>query len=186
MMKEMVKDMAQKIEVQLIDDLDGSVAVETVEFSYEGVNYAIDLNETNAFRLKDVLRIHAEKARRVSGRKAPRKASPSIKGSDAQTIREWIRAQGESISDRGRIPNRWVEEYHAAQKKAQEPTQTPEQAPVVETPAKEKSKRTPRKAAAPKKSVGPAATELGKLLAFEEPKATARTTTRRKSTSTSK
>jgi hypothetical protein len=68
MMKE-VKDMAQKIEVQLIDDLDGSVAVETVEFSYEGVLYEIDLNETNAFRLKEVLRIHAEKARRVSGRK---------------------------------------------------------------------------------------------------------------------
>ena len=35
--------MAQKVNVQLVDDLDGSTAESTVEFGLDGVHYAIDL-----------------------------------------------------------------------------------------------------------------------------------------------
>lgn len=170
--------MAQKIEVQLIDDLDGSEATQTITFGFDGVEYAIDLNDENGSRLKEILTIHASVARRVSGRKA-RSANKVKSGepSEAQTIREWVRAQGHEISDRGRIPQKWVEEYHQSKNVAQEPSQPQEQAPKVE---ETKPKRAPRKPAA-NKSVGAAATELGKILTFEEPK-TASTTKRRRAT----
>jgi hypothetical protein len=92
-----------------------------------------------------------------------------------------VRAQGHQISDRGRIPNEWVEKYANAQFVAEKEAQAPEPAPVVEAAKAEKPKRAPRKPAAPKKSVGAAATELGKLLSFEEPK-TASPTKRRRGT----
>src|SRR3954471_6889293 len=40
--------MARQVITTLIDDLDGKKADRTVEFSLDGVNYAIDLSEANA------------------------------------------------------------------------------------------------------------------------------------------
>lgn len=175
--------MAQKIEVQLIDDLDGSAATETITFGYEGVEYEIDLNEVNAERLKDILRIHAEHARRISGRKA--RSTNKVKSggpSEAQTIREWVRAQGHTISDRGRIPQKWVEEYHQSKNAPQETTQAPEEAPVAE----DKPKRVRKAAAKPKTPEFKEA--LAEVLTLEQPKTTRtrRTTTARKKPSTAK
>ena len=36
--------MARKVEVQLIDDSDGSKSEETVTFAIDGINYEIDLS----------------------------------------------------------------------------------------------------------------------------------------------
>src|SRR5690625_8015900 len=47
--------MAQKVKVLLIDDVDGTDAVETVSFGLDGVQYEIDLNEENAAKLRDDL-----------------------------------------------------------------------------------------------------------------------------------
>jgi hypothetical protein len=49
--------MAQKVLVQLIDDLDGTSSedVMTVQFGLDGVTYEIDLSESNADRLRDLL-----------------------------------------------------------------------------------------------------------------------------------
>ena len=40
--------MAQIREIRLVDDLDGEVADETVEFGVDGKNYEIDLSKANA------------------------------------------------------------------------------------------------------------------------------------------
>ena len=40
--------MAQKIQVLMVDDIDGSEGSETVTFGVDGVNYEIDLNEKHA------------------------------------------------------------------------------------------------------------------------------------------
>jgi hypothetical protein len=175
--------MAQKIEVKLIDDLDGSEATETVEFGFEGVDYVIDLNGDNAAKLRDALALYSAHARKVSVRKARAKGTATPKNTDAQKMREWIRSQGHEVADRGRIPNEWVEKYHTAQNAPQKAVQAPEQAPVVEAPKK------PARKPAAKKETGP--TGLAKLLKFEEPKPVAdkpkrtpRTTTTRKPKST--
>ena len=43
--------MAQKVQVILMDDIDGSDADETLSFSLDGVNYEIDLSDKNAGKL---------------------------------------------------------------------------------------------------------------------------------------
>ena len=40
--------MAQRVQVLLVDDLDGGVAEETVSFGLDGVSYEIDLSKSNA------------------------------------------------------------------------------------------------------------------------------------------
>src|SRR4051812_41204704 len=47
--------MAQRVEVVLIDDVDGGEAAETVAFALDGANYEIDLSEENAAKLRDGL-----------------------------------------------------------------------------------------------------------------------------------
>lgn len=48
--------------VVISDDLDGSTPAETVEFSYDGVNWSIDLSEKNKKKLEDALRPYLDKA----------------------------------------------------------------------------------------------------------------------------
>ncbi|MGB3443011.1 MAG: Lsr2 family protein [Actinophytocola sp.] len=114
--------MAQKVTVSLVDDLDGSVAGETVEFGLDGAFYEIDLSDDNAERLRDALADYVEHARRSGGRKrtggrvavagrAPRTASADREQN--QAMREWARKQGMNISDRGRIPKEVAEAYNA-------------------------------------------------------------------------
>ena len=45
--------MAQKVQVILVDDIDGGTAEETVSFSLDGVSYEIDLSTANAAKLRD-------------------------------------------------------------------------------------------------------------------------------------
>ncbi|NLE72602.1 MAG: Lsr2 family protein [Actinomycetales bacterium] len=98
--------MAQKVQVVLVDDIDGGTADETVSFSLDGVAYEIDLTSANAAKLREALAPWVGHARRVGGRRATgtrRSGSRSSSGKNAE-IREWARAHGYSVSDRGRIP----------------------------------------------------------------------------------
>lgn len=58
--------MAEKIHIELIDDLDGSPAAETVSFALDGVTYDIDLNEKNARTLRSVLAGYSEAGRAMT------------------------------------------------------------------------------------------------------------------------
>lgn len=112
--------MAQKTIVELIDDLDGGKADESVTFGLDGVEYVIDLSGANASNLRESLAAFVEKAQRVGGRKQRRGsgARTAVKaGGDRaqnQAIREWARSQGEKISDRGRIPQELVVKFQEA------------------------------------------------------------------------
>ncbi|GAA4871040.1 MULTISPECIES: histone-like nucleoid-structuring protein Lsr2 [Saccharopolyspora] len=114
--------MAQKVTVQLVDDVDGTVADTTVEFALDGVSYTIDLSDDNAAALRDSLASFVANARRTGGRKrsggksAKQQSSPTTADRERnQAIREWAREQGWQVSDRGRIPAEVVEAYDNAQ-----------------------------------------------------------------------
>ncbi len=116
----------QKTLVELVDDIDGSEAEETVSFAVDGTGYEIDLSGEHANALREALApyiVAARKAgggsgngRRGGGRRGSGGSSPS-EGSDrqrTQAIREWAREQGMEVNERGRIPSRVVEAYEAA------------------------------------------------------------------------
>lgn len=104
--------MARKTFIELIDDIDGSKADETVTFSLDGVGYEIDLNSENAQKLRDELGTWISTARRVSGRRTSRSASSSSE--ETARIRAWARENGYQVSDRGRISGEIRKAYQAA------------------------------------------------------------------------
>lgn len=107
----------QRVQIVLIDDLDGSEAAETVSFGLDGTTYEIDLSEANAAALREALAPYLAKAtpNRPAGkaRQARRKAS-SGGGESATEIREWARSQGLEVSARGRVPADIRQAYQAA------------------------------------------------------------------------
>jgi len=109
--------MAQKVNIILVDDIDGSEATQTVGFGLDGANYEIDLNDKNAQKLRDALAKYVGHARKT-GRAARRRrgataAASSTTGVSAKEIREWAREQGYEVPDRGRIPAGIREAYEA-------------------------------------------------------------------------
>ena len=110
-------EMAQKVQVLLVDDLDGGTADETVTFALDGVSYEIDLTTENAAKLRDALGTWVGHARKVGGRSSARTAvstrSRSSRG-DAQAIRDWAKAHGHNVSERGRISAEVKAAYEAA------------------------------------------------------------------------
>ncbi|MET0234031.1 MAG: Lsr2 family protein [Kibdelosporangium sp.] len=112
--------MAQKTVVELVDDLDGGTANETVAFTLDGVEFQIDLSSANATRLRDSLAEYVAHARRIGGRKqrlAPGGDSGKKSAEEQaqnQAIREWARAQGKTVAERGRLPHALVVEFKEA------------------------------------------------------------------------
>ena len=109
--------MAQKHIVQLIDDLDGVEAQETVSFSLDGTRYEIDLSAENAAKLRDSLAVYVANARRSTRPGAQANGRGRSHRADREqtaAIREWARANGHRIGDKGRIPSEVLEAYHAA------------------------------------------------------------------------
>ena len=102
--------MAQKIQVLLVDDIDGSEAAETVSFGLDGVAYEIDLNSGNAGRLRSDLARYVAHARK-SGGAGPRSRRDRPNAEQSAQIREWARAHGHKVNERGRIPAKIVSEY---------------------------------------------------------------------------
>jgi hypothetical protein len=110
--------MAQKVQVVLIDDLDGGTADETVTFGLDGVGYEIDLSDQNADRLRQLLAPYVDNARRVGSarRAAPRSAGRRATGdSEAAKIRAWAKQNGHAVSERGRVSAELRAAYAAAQ-----------------------------------------------------------------------
>jgi hypothetical protein len=98
--------MAQKVEVTLIDDLDGGKADEVVSFGFGGAQYQIDLSSVNAQKLRDALAPYVAAARKVSaqqGGRATTRRKVNLAGPNTAEVREWAKAEGIQISDRGRI-----------------------------------------------------------------------------------
>jgi len=115
--------LAQKVQVVLVDDLDGGTADETVTFSLDGVAYEIDLTTENAAAMREALASYVGSARRVGGRRARARSgaagesggrSRSRRGGESAEIREWARSNGHQVSERGRISAEVREAYEKA------------------------------------------------------------------------
>jgi hypothetical protein len=105
------------VQTLFIDDLDGSAAEGTVRFGLGGTEYEIDLSTEHAQALRDALARYISAARRAgssarrparSGRKAPASGLNTIE------VREWAKAQGIDVKDRGRVPAELVAKFKAA------------------------------------------------------------------------
>jgi hypothetical protein len=110
--------MAQRTQVLLIDDLDGSTANETVDFGLDGSAYEIDLSSENASQLRDALANYVAHGRksgaiRSNGRRRPVSGARRF-GADTADVRVWARGNGYSVNDRGRISTEVLDAYEAA------------------------------------------------------------------------
>jgi hypothetical protein len=121
--------MAQKVQVILVDDVDGGEATETVSFALDGVSYEIDVSEPNAAKLRDALAPWVGHARRVGGRSGGSsggtraRSGGSSGGSgrsrgnskhDLSDVRSWARENGFQVSDRGRVSSEVIAAYEKA------------------------------------------------------------------------
>ena len=116
-----IRVMAKTVITQITDDLDGSSGAETVTFGYRGTNYEIDLGRRNASAFDKTMRPYVDAARKVTTARGGRRGSSdgrrtSRRSSAGQlaSIREWARAEGYSVSDRGRISANVMEAYEKA------------------------------------------------------------------------
>jgi hypothetical protein len=108
---------AQRVQTLFIDDLDGSSAVGTVRFGLDGTEYEIDLNAEHAQQLRDALAAYVRAGRRISGgsgRPASGRRRGSASGLNTTEVREWAKAQGIEVKDRGRVPAELVVKFKAA------------------------------------------------------------------------
>jgi len=109
--------MAQKIQTLFIDDLDGSEADGTVRFGLDGADYEIDLNTAHAQELRDALARYVTAARRAGGgTRSPVRSGRRAQANGLNTteVREWAKAQGIDVKDRGRVPAELVVKFKAA------------------------------------------------------------------------
>ena len=114
--------MAQRVNVILVDDIDGSEAAETVTFGLDGVQYEIDLSAGNADKFREVLAPYVGHARRSGGRRRSSgggrangaSSSSARSGASAADIRAWARENGWDVPDRGRVSAEVREAYDAA------------------------------------------------------------------------
>ncbi len=114
--------MARREIIVLQDDLDGSEKdVRVVKFGFEGVNYEIDLGPANFDKLAHALAPFVAVARKDASAKKAAGPATKVKGLSAaeqraknQRIRDWAKSQKKKVSERGRVPAKLSEEYHAA------------------------------------------------------------------------
>jgi hypothetical protein len=108
---------AQKIQTLIIDDFDGSEAEDTVRFGLDGTEYEIDLNAEHAKALRDALARYVHAAKRAGSvvqRPARGGRRASAGGVDSTEVREWAKAQGIDVKDRGRVPAELVVKFKPA------------------------------------------------------------------------
>lgn len=110
--------MASVTTVTVTDDITGGAADETVQFELDGASYEIDLGKKNATALRKALDPFVAAGRKV--KREPLTAAHSSRNTaprarrDVGAVREWARANGYEISERGRVPLTIEEAYAAA------------------------------------------------------------------------
>lgn len=140
-------------QVVYIDDIDGSEGAEEVAFSYRGKAYVIDLGPANRERMDKTFAEFIEHARNDGVMPAPgRRASvsgptrkPTPNREHSQRVREWGRANGFDVADRGRIPEPLTEAFDKAHDRA--PTKPP--LPSAEQLAQRHAESQPKPPAPP-------------------------------------
>lgn len=116
--------MARTTITHITDDIDGSKDAEEVTFSFRGTDYVIDLSKKNQAAMEKALKPFLEAAtktgRKPSGSSSrkpgatPSRKSRAPSGEDFAAIRDWAKANGVEVSERGRVARAVIEQYKAA------------------------------------------------------------------------
>ena len=112
-----------------IDDIDGSEAEGTVGFGLDGAHYEIDLSQVHARSCAPSWPAMPQPAARSPeppGARPAQRGKAAAGGQSTTEIRDWARANGLEVKDRGRIPADVVAGFQAA---------TGQVAPVAAVPA---------------------------------------------------
>ncbi len=111
--------MATETTTRLVDDLEGSDAERAVTFTWDGRTYEVDLSKKNIAAFEKTMKPYlavARSTRAASTRPAGRSRQAGTRArrrDDLQVIRDWARANGHSVSDRGRVSASIIEAYEA-------------------------------------------------------------------------
>jgi hypothetical protein len=121
---------AQKVQVLITCDLDEEEveAAETVTFGYNGAAYELEMCQQHLDEFNNWIGEYVAAARRVGNagrsrraastapatRRRPSRGPRPSRSGDLGAIREWARANGYAVSDRGRISREVREAYEAA------------------------------------------------------------------------
>jgi uncharacterized membrane protein len=105
--------------VVLTDDLDGSEATQTLNYTVDGQEYEVDLSEENVQRFHEALEPFVSKSRQVERQPAPTRRSRGdgrrrSGRDDISAIRAWAEAQGMDVSARGRVKKEIIDAYDQA------------------------------------------------------------------------
>ncbi len=112
--------------VTVVDDYDDKEIedglAQTIDFTWEGSDYTIDLRPTNADKFRKDLEKWVAAATKITGRRGrPRSAggtrAPSGSGrskEELQAVRDWAGKNGHEVSPRGRIAAPILEAYDQA------------------------------------------------------------------------
>ena len=101
--------MVRKIVHRLIDDLDGREIPDdddggTVQFSFQGSDYQIDLSAANLAKFEKSLQPYVDAAVKLRGPRSPRSTDTlSISRQPSGAVRQWARLNGYEVAARGRI-----------------------------------------------------------------------------------
>ena len=116
--------MARREITQYFDDIDNSPLkddeVNTIRFSVDGNHYVLDLSEKNAADFRSAVEpwISAARPAPATGpQRTTNRQTSSASATRSRAIREWARAEGLEVSERGKIPARIVDAYNEAQGK---------------------------------------------------------------------
>ncbi|ATW52680.1 hypothetical protein CGZ69_17180 [Streptomyces peucetius subsp. caesius ATCC 27952] len=105
--------------VTLSDDIDGGEAAETVEFGLDGKSYEIDLNLSNAKKLRKALAPYMAAGRKqASSGKRDKSRTVTYRHTAVEpapaAVRAWAQSNKMDVPARGRIPKRVYEAFREA------------------------------------------------------------------------
>ncbi|MFJ8073384.1 Lsr2 family protein [Streptomyces sp. NPDC096176] len=111
--------MAQRVVVTLSDDIDGGEATETVTFGLDGKSYEIDLNLSNAKKLRKALAPYMAAGRKqANGSKRDKSRAVTYRHTAIEpapaAVRAWAQSNKMDVPARGRIPKRVYEAFREA------------------------------------------------------------------------
>lgn len=98
---------------KLVDDIDGSDATDTLEFSWGGDNYTIDLCDENADKFREIMALYVGSATKVRHDILPAAKRAVRTKKELDEIRAWARERGLQVAPTGRIREDVLTAYEA-------------------------------------------------------------------------
>lgn len=98
----------------LVDDIDGSPGERTINFTWDGSAYEIELSRKNAAAFEKTMKPYLDAARRARTSRVRRGGAGRSSKRDLAAIRDWAASNGFDVSTRGRVAGSVMDAYDAA------------------------------------------------------------------------